>query len=129
MVALDPGQAEEAFFQNRIALIPKCEGETEPLLKVGNSADAILAPAIRAGARMVMRKIIPSLTGRAVIFAHSAPCSLAQVRSPKIPAFSEALILRDTSLLSFHATAVQSYLASEAKLFLCEANRTRKLKI
>ncbi len=80
MIALRPGQAEEAFFQKRIAPIPKSEGKTEPLLVIGNSADAILVPAIGAGASMIVGKIIPGIAVRAVILPHRAPCAFTQVR-------------------------------------------------
>src|SRR5436305_9403422 len=110
VIALQPGQPEKALLQNRVTPIPKRERETEPLFKVGDSTDAILAPAIGARARVVMREIIPRVAGRAVIFAHSGPCALAQIWSPKVPALSHAVILCDTGLLSVHANAVQSYL-------------------
>ena len=51
---------------------------------------------------MFMRKIIPSLTIRAVIFAHRAPCSFAEIRSPKIPALNAAGCFLETDLFGIH---------------------------
>ena len=112
VIPLGPGHAEEALLQNRVTSIPKREGETETLFEIGDAADAILAPAVRTRARVVMREIIPRLARRAVILTHCAPRPLAQVRSPEIPALSEAVILCDTALLGVHANAVQSHLGS-----------------
>src|SRR6266705_7108228 len=98
--------------------IPEREGETESLLEVGNSTDAILAPAISARPRVVMREIIPRIAVRAVIFADCSPCALAQIRSPKIPALSGTIILRDPTLLGVHANAVLSYRSLKAKFLL-----------
>src|SRR5205807_56365 len=108
VVALRPGHAEKALLQNRITPIPKREGKAEPLLEIGDSADPILAPAICARPRVLMWEIIPPVTIGAVIFAHGAPCSLAEIRSPKIPVLSQAIILCDAILLGVHPNAVQS---------------------
>src|SRR5450432_3146688 len=77
MVSLRTRQAKEPLLEDGVASIPKCEGETEPLLEVANPADPIFAPAVGTRARMVVREIIPGVTVRAVILADRAPLPLA----------------------------------------------------
>jgi hypothetical protein len=48
MVAFAVGQTEQAFLQDRIALVPKRNGKAETLLVVGDSSQTILAPLIGA---------------------------------------------------------------------------------
>ena len=91
------------------------------LPEIGDSTNAIFIPAVCARPRMVVREISLRFAGCPVILAHGTPCALAEVWSPKVPALAEALIPRDTSLLSVHANAVQSYLGVQAKLLFCDA--------
>ena len=48
MIALVAGQAEEAFFQDRIAAVPQRDGEADVLVAVADARDAIFIPAIGA---------------------------------------------------------------------------------
>ena len=87
VVALIAGQSEEPLLENRIAAIPQRDGEADVLVAVANAGDAVLAPAVRSGAGVVVREILPGGPVRAVIFAHRAPlpfvCSvLMTLKSP-----------------------------------------------
>src|SRR5262249_38434411 len=125
VVAFEASYAEEALLQNRIVSIPKREGEAEPLFEIRDSSYAILAPAVGARPRVVMREIIPRVAVSAVIFPHSPPCPVAEIWSPKIPAVSQAVILGKTGFLGVHANAVQSHPGGHANLLL----RQRQIEI
>src|SRR5438477_562924 len=49
------------------------------------SGDAVLAPAVRTRARMIVREVVPGGAAGAVVLAHRAPRALADVRSPCAP--------------------------------------------
>ena len=85
VIALAVGEAEEAFLQDRVALVPQRERQTQFLLMVGESRDTVLAPAIRAATGVVVWKIVPGVAMRAVILANRAPLPFAQIRSPFLP--------------------------------------------
>ena len=55
------GQTEQTLFQNRIFAVPKGEGETKPALPIGDAEQSILAPAISAAPRVIVREIIPAI--------------------------------------------------------------------
>jgi hypothetical protein len=48
VIALVRVQAEEPLLEDRVFAVPEGERETEPLLVVGNTGDAVLAPAVGA---------------------------------------------------------------------------------
>ena len=60
VIALRVREPEEPLLQDRIAPVPQGEGEAQPAFAVGDAQQAILAPAIGAAARMLVRKIIPA---------------------------------------------------------------------
>ena len=109
VIPLRTGQAEEPLLQNRIALVPEGEGETEALLEIGDAANPILAPAIGARAGMLVREIIPGVAVRAVILAHRAPLSLAQIRAPQVPAPLAMVILLEALLFRVHRADDDSF--------------------
>src|SRR4029077_10282768 len=103
VIALRPADAENTFFQKRIALVPKRKGEAKPSFEVGNAADAIFVPAIRTRAGVVVREVIPGVAVRAVIFAYRPPGALGQVRPPEMPRLRGGLVFLESSLLGVHA--------------------------
>ena len=85
VVALAVGESEEALLQDRVALVPQRQRKAQPLLVVADSAETVLAPLVGAGARLVVREVIPRVAVFAVILADRAPLPLAQVGSPFLP--------------------------------------------
>src|SRR5262249_53597341 len=85
VVALVPRQPEDPLLENRIAAVPERERETEPLLDVGEASDAVLSPAVRARASMVVRQVLPGGAVRAVVLADGPPLPFAQIRAPGVP--------------------------------------------
>jgi hypothetical protein len=85
VIAFRARETEQALLQDGIGFVPQGEREAQPLLVVTETGDAVLAPAIGARARMVVRKVIPGLAFGAVVLAHRAPLPFAQVRAPSTP--------------------------------------------
>src|ERR1700733_5460784 len=85
VIAFLVGQSEKPFFQDAIFFIPQRQAQANVLMAIAKSRDAVFSPAIRAGARMIVRKIIPGVAVRAVILAHRAPLPLRQIRAPSFP--------------------------------------------
>src|SRR5262249_13843761 len=102
VVALAVGQPEQPLFQDRILPVPQRQGEAEPLLVVGDARQAVLAPAVGSGARVVVREIVPGITVLAVVLPHGPPLPLAEVRPPPSPRPSELPRLVKSVMLCRH---------------------------
>ena len=77
MIALAVGQSEQPFLEDRILAVPQGKRKAEPLLIVGNAGEAILAPAIGAGAGLIVAEVIPRIAAFAVVLADGAPLAFA----------------------------------------------------
>ena len=107
VVALAVGQAEQAFLEDRVLAVPQGQGEAEPLLVVGDAGQAVLAPAVGAGAGLVVAEVVPGVAALAVVLADGAPLSFAEVRPPLLPGdlllarFFEPVVFRGHGALAF----------------------------
>src|ERR1700679_3274799 len=54
-------------------------------MTVAETGNPIFAPTIGPGAGMIMRKIVPSVAIRAVVFANRAPLAFGKIRTPTFP--------------------------------------------
>src|SRR6185312_14751364 len=70
---------------DRVTPVPQREPETEPLLDVAESGQAVLAPPVRSGSGVVVREVCPGLAVGAVVLPNGAPLPLADVRPPEVP--------------------------------------------
>src|SRR5262249_6002260 len=61
------------------------EREAQPALAIADPEQAVLAPAIHAAARVVVREVRPAVARTRVVLAHGAPLALRQVRAPAPP--------------------------------------------
>jgi len=104
VVALTVGQAEEPFLQDGILAVPQRQGEAETLVVVGDAGQAVLAPAVGAGAGLVVIEVVPGVAALAVVLADSAPLAFAQVGAPLLPGglFSRASSSRICSAVMEH---------------------------
>jgi len=109
VVALGIGQAKEAFLKDRVEAVPKRGRETETAFAVGEAEQAVLAPAIRAAAGVIVREIIPAVAIRGIIFADGAPLPLREVGTPAFPVFDPTAVLIETLRLGamIHGTNVK----------------------
>src|SRR4029453_17345215 len=82
VVAFAIGQAEEAFLENGVPAVPEGQSKAQSLIFVGQTGDAVFAPAIGARAGVVVGKIIPGVPAFAVVLPDRSPLTLAQVGAP-----------------------------------------------
>ena len=86
VVALRIRQPEQPFLENRVEAVPHRERDAPVLVVVAESGNAVFAPAVGATARMIVREIVPGGAVFAVVLAHRAPLTLAEIRPPALPA-------------------------------------------
>ncbi len=86
VVALRGHEAEEAFLEDGIALVPEGEGEYQDLVAVTEAGQAVLAPAEGPAPGVVVRERIPGRAVRAVVLADGPPRPLRHVGPPAAPA-------------------------------------------
>src|SRR5262249_5500062 len=96
MISLAAADAEEALLENRIATVPEREGEAETLVVVADTGDAILSPAIGAGAGMIVREEFPGFSAGAVVLSGVSPASFGEIRAPAPPVAAAPVGLLDT---------------------------------
>src|SRR5687767_10479295 len=85
VVAFGAGEPKQPLLEDRVATVPQRNGQAQPLAVVAEPADAVLTPAVRAAAGVVVREVIPRRAVRAVVLAHGSPLPLAQVGPPSAP--------------------------------------------
>ena len=85
VVALAVGQAEQAFLEDRVLAVPQGQRKAEPLMVVGDPGQAVLTPAIRARAGLVVGEVVPGVAAFAVVLAHGSPLPLAEIGPPLLP--------------------------------------------
>ncbi len=64
VVALVPGQPEDPLLQDRIGPVPERQGEAQPLLVVAQPGQAVLVPAVGAGAGVIVGQVPPRVAVR-----------------------------------------------------------------
>jgi hypothetical protein len=85
VVSFFTGQSEEALFEDGIPLVPEGKRKADLLMAIANATQSVFRPAIGPRTRMIVREITPSVAGRTVVFADSAPGSLGKIRPPAFP--------------------------------------------
>src|SRR5262245_32538277 len=100
MVAFAVGEAEEPLLEDLVLPVPQREGEAQVLLVIGNAGDAVLAPAIRPRAGVIVGEEVPGIAVLAVILAHRPPLPLREIRSPLPPRRFPGARLLQTTMLS-----------------------------
>ncbi len=102
VVALAVGQAEEALLDDGIGAIPEGEGEAEPLAVVGDSGEAVLAPAVGARPRLIVAEVVPGVTRLAVVLTDRPPLALREVGAPLLPGGARLGGLLEAALFAVH---------------------------
>src|SRR5215471_6858601 len=90
VIALRAGQPEGPLLQDRIAPVPQCETEAQPLLDVAEPGQPVLTPPIGVGPGIVVRYVVPRVTAGAVVLAYRPPLPLTDVWPPVVPVTSLA---------------------------------------
>ena len=72
VVALGIGEPEHPLLQDGIPTVPQRQRQAPELVVVAEARDTVLAPAIGAGAGLVVRQVVPGVAVRTVVLP--APC-------------------------------------------------------
>src|SRR5438270_13664211 len=85
VIALAPGQPEDALLQDRVAFVPEGERQAHSLLAIADPAQAVFVPAIDARARVLVRNGVPGVAAGAVLLPHRPPPPFRPVTAPALP--------------------------------------------
>ena len=99
VVALRAGQPEQPLLEDRVATVPQRQREIEPATLVGDPEQAVLAPAIGARPRVVVRLVAPGVAVLRVVLADGAPLAIGEVRAPAPPVRPAVACLHEPPVL------------------------------
>ncbi len=102
VVALRAGQAEQALFEERVAVVPEREPEADVLMAIADAGEAVLVPAVDTRSGVIVRKEFPGVAVRAVVFADRRPGTVAEIWSPAFPMSAAVGGFLQSSCLSLH---------------------------
>src|SRR5262249_21629440 len=102
VVGLAVSQPKQALLQDRVLAVPQGHGKAKALLVVGDAGQAVLAPAISAGASLVVAEVVPGVPALAVVLAHRAPLALAEIWPPLFPRDGSLSRLFESDLFGSH---------------------------
>ena len=85
VVALRVRDAEPALLEAVVLAVPERDSEVEAAVAVAQAADAVLAPAVGAGVRLVEREGRPRVAVGGVVLADRAPLAARDIGPPEAP--------------------------------------------
>src|SRR5271165_4666062 len=85
VITLAVGQAEETLLQTRVPAVPQSQRKAPVEAVVAEAGDAVLAPAVRAAAGVVVRKERPGIAIGGIVLAHGSPLPVSEVGTPAQP--------------------------------------------
>ncbi|KMQ84392.1 hypothetical protein RF55_17832, partial [Lasius niger] len=77
VIALVIGETEQPLLQPVVAAIPQGQPQTPIEILVAEAGQAVFAPPVGAGMRVLEREGAPAIAIGAIVFAHRAPLTLA----------------------------------------------------
>ena len=93
VVALVAAQAEQALLENRVDAVPEGDREVQPALVVADPQQAVLAPAVRTRAGVIVGQVLPCRPVRRVVLADRAPLALAEIGTPAVPGLAAGVLI------------------------------------
>ena len=99
VVPLLVGHAEQAFLEDAVAAVPQRQSQVEAAALVADPGEPVLAPAIGAGAGLLVRQGAPGVAVGAVILPHRPPLPLAEIGAPQGPRPVAPALLGDPAAL------------------------------
>src|SRR5262245_29313257 len=102
VIAFAVRQADEPLLEDGVALIPEGERQAKLAVVFAIARQSIFAPAVGAATSVIVRQIIPGRSAGAIVFAHGAPLTLANVGAPLAPGLFAAIGLVESLLFGGH---------------------------
>src|SRR5262249_43222304 len=99
VVPLAVRQTEEPLLEDGVLAVPQGDGEAQELVVVGDPGQAVLSPAIRPRARLIVAEVIPRVARIAVVLADGAPLAPRKMGPPFPPGPPLLARLRQPPLL------------------------------
>src|SRR5262249_48379740 len=93
VVTLAVVETEVALLEDRVIAVPQREREAQALLLIRDTGDAVLTPAVGAGARLIVGEVIPRVAVLTVVFTDRTPLPFAEIRAPFAPGGAAARLL------------------------------------
>src|SRR5206468_4215344 len=97
VIALGTSEAEQPLLQDRIAAVPERQREADARLAIADAEEPVLAPAIRAAARVIVGEVVPARAPLGVVLADGAPLALGEIRPPALPVHGPPAVLVEAS--------------------------------
>src|SRR5262249_39979600 len=72
------------------------ERERDAAVVIADSEQPVLAPAVGAAARVVVREVVPAVAVAGVVLAHGRPLAFGEIRAPALPVARARAVLRET---------------------------------
>ena len=117
VIAFGSGEAEEPLLDDRIGLVPHRHREAQQRLLIADPEDAVLAPAVRARAGLVVHEISPRVLVRVVPLPHRSPLPVAEVGAP-VPPRAQQLRFEQTPTLRRPDEVARPVVAAESHVVL-----------
>ncbi len=114
VVSLGVGEAEHPLLEDRVAAVPQGEREAQPLFVVADARDAVLAPAVGAGAGLVVGEVRPGVAVLAVVLPYGPPLALAQIGTPTAPRHPGIVRLGQPSPLGIRCVTARPHRVSSS---------------
>ena len=95
VIPLPVGQTKESLLENGVAPIPEGERQAKVLLIIRPARNPIFTPPISPAPGVIMRKISPSITARAIILTNRTPLAFRNIRAPAPPITRASRILSE----------------------------------
>src|SRR4051812_32489955 len=100
VIALGVGETEQSLFQDRVVAVPQRHAEAQVLPPIAQPRDAVLAPPVRARARVIVGERVPRGSAGAVVLTHGPPLPSRDVRPPPLPPRRPVAVVVQPLLLS-----------------------------
>src|SRR5690606_135226 len=106
MVSLGSRQSKQPFLENGIIPIPHSECKAYSTFFIRYSGNPVFSPSVNSTSGVIMRKIIPRTTVRAIIFPNRTPLSLTEIGTPFQPVFPSTIMFLQSFLFKFHNSSL-----------------------
>ena len=128
VIALIAGQTRIDALSGWDPSVPERQRKADLLVAVADARQAILIPAVRARASMIVREILPSIAVRAVVLTHRAPGALAEVGTPAFPVLLAALAFAQSDLFFCHAPCPSVRVVCLLRSYVADFQRATTVK-
>src|SRR5262245_13815637 len=89
----------QPLLEDRIALVPQRQRETQMLFAIAETGQPVLVPPVRPAPCVVVREVLPGVAIGTVVLANGAPRPLGDVGAPALPVRQALRLFDQTAML------------------------------